>query len=132
MPDPRDRKNKTHRVIHPPTLTGAEHWKRWIVPHYVAKKWRQLGLDDDDQAALEIMVMMQPKGFPVVPGTGGLRKLRFATSGKGKRGSFRVGYGTICLLAVYAKNDQRDIPAAQRAEIRKLITGLHQWVAGGG
>ncbi|MGW8257775.1 MAG: hypothetical protein ACWGMZ_09855 [Thermoguttaceae bacterium] len=57
--------------------------------------WKKLGLNEDnDLFALQIAIMANPKGSPVIEGTGGLRKLRFATrrSGRGKRGSARVCY----------------------------------------
>lgn len=82
--------------------------------------------------------MMNPKGSPVISGTGGLRKVRFARRGQGKRGGYRIGYvyfeayGTIALLAVYAKNDQADIPMAQRAAIKKGIENMLKWIEGGG
>jgi hypothetical protein len=82
--------------------------------------------------------MRDPKAAPVVPGTGGLRKTRFAATGRGKRGSLRIGYvyfeefGVIALLAVYAKSDQADIPANQRQQIRGMIGELRRWLATGG
>jgi mRNA-degrading endonuclease RelE of RelBE toxin-antitoxin system len=83
-------------------------------------------------------VMMNPKGPPVVAGTGGLRKIRFAKKGHGKSSGYRVGYvyfeeyGTIGLLAVYSKSDQADIPPAQRLAIKKGIEAMHGWIESGG
>jgi len=131
---------KRIRVIHSPTLTKLEDWKRFVEIPYFTAKWKNLGLNDDDLNALQIMIMVQPKSGMVVKGTGGLRKGRFSPpgSGKGKRGSYRVGYvyfeefGVIALLAIYAKSDESDIPAAQKPAIKKLITRLHEWLAAGG
>ena len=53
----------------------------------------------------------------VVPGSGGVRKLRWAAEGRGKRGGLRVIYylrlvrGQIWMLALYGKNVREDIPA---------------------
>lgn len=138
MPTPKNHSRATLKVIHPPTMTRAEDWKRWIIPNAVWNKWKSLGLDDDDLNALQICVMMNPKGSPVIPGTGGLRKVRFARRGQGKRGGFRIGYvyfeeyGTIALLAVYAKNDDADIPMGQRATIKKGIENMLKWIESGG
>lgn len=136
---PKNHTTATIEVIHPPTMSQMEDWKRWVLLPFFDRKWRQLGLDDDDLTAFQIMVMMQPKAFPVVQGTGGLRKARFARRGQGgKSGGYRIGfayfeeYGVIAAIAVFAKNEETDIPAAHRAEIKKLIARLEQWLADGG
>jgi hypothetical protein len=140
MPSPQNHSTMTLTVAHSPTLTRAEDWKRWLLLPSFERKRRQLGLDDDDLAALQIGVMCDPKGSPVMKGTGGLRKFRFSKirSGKGKSGSYRVGYayfeeyGVIAAIAIYAKSDQADIPAAQRKQIKELIAKLDKWLADGG
>jgi hypothetical protein len=137
---PKEHSTKRFRIIHSPTLTKLEDWKRFVEIPYFRAKWKSLGLTDDDLNALQIMIMMQPKGAPVVSGTGGLRKARFSPpgSGRGKRGAYRIGYayfeefGVVCLIAVYAKNDQENIPIAQRREIKIAIERLHEWIASGG
>jgi len=121
-------------------MLSPEDWKRWILLPAFENKWRALGLGDDDLRALQIMVMLDPKRHAVMSGTGGLRKLRFAKkgAGMGKSGAYRVGYayfeefGVIAAIAVFAKKDQDNINAGQRAEIRKLIAKLEKWVEDGG
>ena len=57
--------------------------------------WKSLGLDDEaDLFSLQMAIMADPRGSPVIEGTGGLRKLRFTSpnSQKGKRGGVRVCY----------------------------------------
>jgi hypothetical protein len=91
--------------------------------------WRELGLTDDDAMALEIAILQRPSGFPVVQGTGGLRKMRFAppTWRKVKRGAVRVGYayleqyGTILLVIAYAKTDKDDLRPKEKKAIRQLL-----------
>lgn len=66
--------------------------------------------------------MSGPDRFPVVPGTPGLRKIRFADSrsNRGKRGSYRAyfGYfpdhGIVVLFTLYGKNEKSDLTAAGR------------------
>jgi hypothetical protein len=53
-------------------------WKRFVEIPYFQSKWNSLGLDDDDLRALQIMLTASPERWPVIAGTGGLRKVRFA------------------------------------------------------
>ena len=97
--------------------------------------WRsKLELNDDDLLELQLAIMLAPKGNPVVPGTGSLRKLRFSPSRwrRGKRGALRVGYAyfedlkIVLLGSVYPKNEKDDLTAAEREEIRKLLAEIHE------
>ena len=47
------------------------------------KQWALLGFNDDDLRRLELMIMRNPEVGPVMQGTGGLRKMRFAYEGRG-------------------------------------------------
>lgn len=70
---------------------------------------------------------MRPEAGALIPGSGGLRKLRWAGSGRGKRGGLRVIYywrdrkGEIWLLTVYAKNEAADVSADMLKKLRKEI-----------
>ena len=57
-------------------------------------RYRQTYLDDDAYHQLQLLLLQQPEAGDVIKDTGGLRKLRFADSrrGKGKRGGLRVIY----------------------------------------
>jgi mRNA-degrading endonuclease RelE of RelBE toxin-antitoxin system len=84
-------------------------------------------LSDDDYQALQKLLMEQPEAGAVVPGTGGVRKLRWRATGRGKRGGFRVIYfarieqGVIWMLTMYPKNVKDDIPADVLRQIRKAV-----------
>jgi mRNA-degrading endonuclease RelE of RelBE toxin-antitoxin system len=103
------------------------------------RDWKDLRLDDDDLFGLQVAIMLNPKGPPVVQGTGGLRKIRFAParSGKGKSGGIRVGYayleeyGTVLLIVAYGKNEKDDLSADERKEIGRLIDQIEQEFATG-
>jgi hypothetical protein len=90
---------------------------------------RRLELTDADLHELQVRIMVQPDAAPVVQGTGGLRKLRFAPSrwNIGKSGAARVCYvyfeqwDLVLLVTLYSKDEQDDIPAAHRAAYRRLI-----------
>jgi mRNA-degrading endonuclease RelE of RelBE toxin-antitoxin system len=71
--------------------------------------------------------MLNPETGKVIPGSGGLRKLRWRGSGRGKRGGIRVIYywiqqkDRIYLLIAYAKNRQEDLTVDQLKILKTLI-----------
>jgi mRNA-degrading endonuclease RelE of RelBE toxin-antitoxin system len=73
-------------------------------------------LTEDEYAALQWALTINPESGRLIPGSGGLRKLRWAGKGKGKRGGLRIIYywqsndGEIWLLTLYAKNEAENIP----------------------
>jgi hypothetical protein len=94
-----------------------------------SENWRDLGLDDDDLSVLQKLILLNPRGHPVVAGTGGLRKVRFAPPkiAKGKSGQLRVVYvyfsrfGLILLVSAYKKSKKDDLSPAEKKGIKKLI-----------
>ena len=49
-------------------------------------------LEDDEYRALQSSLLLRPEQGPVIPGSGGLRKVRWGTKGSGKRGGLRLIY----------------------------------------
>lgn len=99
-------------------------------------EWRDLGLTDDDLAALQEMIMARPKASPVVKGTGGLREARFSPVRlrRGKRGALRVcyafleAYKVVILVMVYAKTEKDDLTPRERRTIRETLARIeHQF-----
>lgn len=94
--------------------------------------WRGLGLNDVQLRELEMALLANPKAGDVIEGTGGIRKLRFALPGRGKRGSARVIYVDFALyektylLAAYAKNEQENLSKAQCNDLKRLTQTLEQ------
>lgn len=84
---------------------------------------------DDEKAELIDYVARNPESGVVVPGTGGVRKLRWARAGTGKRGGARVIYfyyhtdAPIYMLLAYAKADSTDMTPDQKRQVSKL-TGI--------
>jgi hypothetical protein len=93
------------------------------------EEWTRLRLTDDELSRLQWTIMRDWRRCPVVPGTGGLRKIRVQQpgAGKGKRGGARVcftcfeEYGVALLIVVYPKSEKDDISQAGKASIKKLI-----------
>ena len=89
-------------------------------------KVREDYFTDDQFGALQKYLADQPSAGDVVPGTGGVRKLRWTRAGMGKRGGVRVLYylqdrkGRIWLLTVYAKSATENISAKTLNLLREL------------
>lgn len=84
-------------------------------------------LSDDEYRELQETLIADPASGDVVPGSGGVRKLRWRAAGRGKRGGFRIIYfarvakGVIWMLTIYPKNVAENIPAHVLREIRKEV-----------
>jgi len=84
-------------------------------------------LDDDSYAEFQAMLVRKPDAGDVIAETGGLRKVRVALPGRGKRGGARVIYywfndrDQIGLLMMYPKNVQSDLSAEQRKALKAVV-----------
>ena len=84
----------------------------------------------DRYAAFQQALAADPEQGDVIEGTGGLRKVRVASSGRGKRGGSRVIYyhftsrSHIALLLIYPKNVKDDLSSEERKALKQLI---EQW-----
>lgn len=84
-------------------------------------------LPDEELNALQWALMADPECGDLIRGSGGLRKLRWAASGRGKRGGMRVIYywhvsgSVILLLLAYPKNEQENLTAAQTKILKSII-----------
>ena len=84
-------------------------------------------LSEEEYSSLQRHLAAWPEAGDVVPGTGGVRKVRWAAKGRGKRGGVRVVYvarvakEVIWLLTIYAKNDAESIPANVLRRIREEL-----------
>lgn len=84
-------------------------------------------LDDDDYRQLQTILVIQPDTGHLIPGGGGLRKIRWGAQGRGKRGGVRVIYywavkqDRILMLLMYAKNERDNLTAEQLKVLRRII-----------
>ncbi len=78
---------------------------------------RPMYLDDDEYSELQQFLMQNPEAGEIVPGSGGVRKARWARPGMGKRGGLRVIYfvrydpNELWMLTLYAKAKRDNVPA---------------------
>ncbi|WP_287886129.1 type II toxin-antitoxin system RelE/ParE family toxin [Paracoccus sp. (in: a-proteobacteria)] len=86
--------------------------------------------NEDEKRELIEFLAENPMAGDEIPGTGGVRKLRFAASGRGKRGGARVIYyyldETMPLYALlaYAKNARSDMTPDEKRTVAALATAL--------
>jgi len=88
-----------------------------------SKRLREL-LSDDSYAEFQRQLADRPD---MGEGTGGIRKVRVASGGHGKRGGSRVIYyhftaaSQIALLLIYPKNEKDDLTADERKVLKQII-----------
>lgn len=84
-------------------------------------------LGREEYRSLQIALMLRPEQGPIVKGGGGLRKIRWAKKGVGKRGGVRVIYywypqeEIIYMLYAYSKADQGDLSRAQLHTLARIV-----------
>lgn len=88
---------------------------------------RPVYLDDDEYAELQGFMMENPESGQLVPGSGGVRKLRWKRPGMGKRGGLRVIYyvqyqpNEIWMLSLYAKAKSDNVPGHILKELLEVF-----------
>jgi mRNA-degrading endonuclease RelE of RelBE toxin-antitoxin system len=93
----------------------------------VFSRQRREHLEEEQFRALQNHLLEKPDTGARIPGTGGLRKLRWSAEGRGKRGGVRIIYVVvetrkiILLLLLYPKNVQDDLSAEQKRVLRELV-----------
>lgn len=96
------------------------------------KKWKALGLTDEDLRNLENVLLEDPKAGNTIQGTGGLRKIRIALDQHGKRGGGRVIYidielkETIYFINVYTKNEKDDLTEDEKKAFKAVVKFLKE------
>lgn len=84
-------------------------------------------VDDESYSELQKRLTDDPEAGDLIQGSGGLRKIRMAAKGHGKRGGARVIYyyfvsrSHIAMLLAYPKNARDDLTAAQKKALKSLI-----------
>src|SRR3712207_4927089 len=107
-------------------------WPRFF--HFLVfdGQWDDLALTDDDLAGLQQEIGEDPTRYPPEPGTNGLRKVRVARQGQGKRGGFRVGYAhfpeqnRLALVRVWGKTQKSPLNPAEKRVVADALRDLKQ------
>ena len=87
-------------------------------------------LSEAARAEMESSIAAAPRAAPVIRGTGGIRKLRWAVSGKGRRGGVRIIYfyhagpEVVYLLTTYAKADRDDLTPVDVRALSRLVAEI--------
>ncbi len=85
-------------------------------------------LTDEGYRDLQELLTKNPKAGDVIPGAGGLRKLRWRAAGRGKRGGLRIIYycwseDQLYMIFAYDKTRQDDLTSDQLKALRAHVVG---------
>ena len=100
------------------------------LPAFTKRMKSRLGADE--YRSLQIRLIDQPDIGVLIPGGGGLRKIRVRTRQRGKSGGVRVIYywfvdeSQIFFLDIYRKNEKSDLSPQQLSELVKLLKDIRQ------
>jgi len=95
--------------------------------HQAADVWT-----DAERSAFVDFIAANPEEGDVIPGTGGVRKLRWGRQGSGKRGGCRIVYFyhddamPLYLLMVYTKAQQEDLTPDEKRRVQALAVALRE------
>ena len=90
----------------------------------------KLLMSDSERGESVVFVGANPEVGEIIPETGGVRKIRWALAGRGKRGGARVIYyylnerRPLFLLAAYGKNEKANLSKAERNAMKRLVPVL--------
>ena len=114
------------------------NWSSFYEFRLFTRRWQALGCNDADLRALQMDLLEDPTGWPVVPGAGGWRKARFAPPswGAGKSGAVRVYYaelpevGLIILGTAFAKTEASDLGPKEKKALAALLDQFREQLGG--
>ena len=98
------------------------------LPEYIKRVRKILTKDERDE--LLYYLSANPKSGSLIQGTGGVRKIRWASKGKGKSSGSRVIYFfynediPLFLLTIFSKNEKTNVSKIERNGLAKLVKEL--------
>lgn len=83
-------------------------------------------LSDESYRELQNQIVVDPEAGDLIPGSQGLRKIRWKVEGRGKRGGMRVIYYLVTreevfMIFAYKKNEQENLTPEQTRKLRQLV-----------
>jgi hypothetical protein len=84
-------------------------------------------LTDEAYGDLQTELVKRPDAGVLIPGSGGIRKLRWGYQGQGKRGGLRIIYywavaqEQVLMLLIYPKNVQDNLSPSQLRALRQIV-----------
>ncbi len=126
-----------HTLLYQDHQLNPKDFLHFVETDEFGDDWRQLKLnDDEDTWALQILIMCDPTACPVIQGTGGLRKVRFAPErwNVGKSSAVRMCYAyypkcwTVLLVMAYGKNEKDTLTNEEKAGIKKYLKQTESWL----
>ena len=94
------------------------------------REWRKLGMTDDDLKPLELYLLENPGTGMIMKGTGGIRKMRWALSDKGKSGGIRVLFidfimsEKICMFDLFPKDEKENLSQSERSSLKQIVKAI--------
>ena len=91
------------------------------------KRWKEIGLTDEALLDLQLMILKDPESGPIIEGTGGIRKVRFALGNKGKSAGIRVCYVDLpefevtYLITAFEKSEKENLTKGEKNTLKKLV-----------
>ncbi len=99
---------------------------RFVETPVFTKRVKDL-LQDEEYRTLQVALVLRPEQGPLIKGGGGLRKIRWAPKGVGKRGGTRViyywrpGEQKFYMLFAYSKTAQEDLTPDQLRVLARIV-----------
>ena len=117
-------------IVHSETLSMKAHVS-FVETKVFSKRIEKL-IGDESLAALQVELARNPETGPVIEGTGGLRKARWALKGRGKSGGIRVIYlylrirNVIYLVYAFSKDESDDLTPDQKKQLKAIVEAIKQ------
>lgn len=98
-----------------------------IIETSVFTRQIQVMMADDEYRQMQEVLVVRPELGNIIPGSGGVRKMRWSFQGRGKRAGARVIYywavddDTLFMLLAYGKSNQENLTQAQIQILKKIV-----------
>lgn len=104
--------------------------REFIITKEFDRVWKEMGLTDKELRELQVFLCENPEAGDVMEGTAGVRKLRWALDGRGKRGGARVVYLDIVfsehiyLITAFPKNEKENLSKQERNALKAVVMAI--------